>query len=284
MQIVATVVRRDITERDLDREKSCGGDAKQALKRLIDRCLLLAKAEQLGIISTDEEFDIALLEVLEQDEPFGLPQGAIHEMDAVEIERLIKSNITIRKYISRLHNVNVSIPEKKLLEFYMEKPEYFRSQEMVRCSHIFLKGEGALEKITKIRAHIKSPEDFIRHCRSCSQCPSSSCCGDLGYFPRGKLFKEIDDVAFSLRIDEISQPFASPEGYHILMLTDRKMAEPVPFEDIKHSLSEELCQMQQEYCIMRHLEELYQEFQSQITIFDEYFKQDLGKLGVILFQ
>lgn len=272
MQIVAKVVSHEISDKDITRELGCGGSEKQALKRLMDRCLLLEKAEQLGFGVSDEEFDLALMNILDEEEPFGLPPGSLQDMDALEMETLIRHNIIIRKYVASVCPEDDTIPEDKLRDIYQEQIENFCCEEMVRCSHILVKGEDALDKITDIRAQIKNPDDFTAVCQSCSVCPSHECCGDLGFFPRGKLFPQIDEVAFSLQKYEISHPFETPEGFHILMLTDRKRKAPVPFEEIKQSLASQLQQMEREYFLMRHLTELYEEFQAQILIFSDALK------------
>jgi len=272
VKIIAKVVNHEIFERDITREMACGGSASQALKRLIDRCLLLEKAYRQGLDVSDEEFDIALMEILDEEEPFGLPAGSLQDMDALEMEILIKRNILIRKYIAFLYPEDEPIEETKLKEFYDEQIQNFCCEEMVRCSHIFIKGDDALERITEIRTRIQAPSDFAEECKRCSVCPSNECCGDLGFFPKGKLFPEIDEVAFKLNINEISPPVASPEGYHILMLTERKCKSPIPFEEIKDSLAAHVRQLEKEYSLMRHLAELYEEFKHQIIVFDDVIK------------
>jgi parvulin-like peptidyl-prolyl isomerase len=272
VKIIAKVVNHEISERDVSREMLCGGSSAQALKRLIDRCLLLEKAAREGINVSDEEFDIALMEILDEDEPFGLPAGSLQDMDAYEMETLIRRNILIRKYIASLYIDDEPIGESKLQELYDEQIQNFCSEEMVRCSHIFLMGPDALDRITEIRSRISTPEEFNDECRKCSDCPSNECCGDLGFFPRGKLFPEIDEVAFNLKLNEISMPFASPEGFHILMLTDRRCESPIPFADIKDSLAANISQMEREYFLMRHLGDLYEEFKHQIIVFDDVLK------------
>jgi parvulin-like peptidyl-prolyl isomerase len=269
VQIIAKVVSQKIFDKDVVREMACGGSSEQALKRLIDRCLLLEQADRKGLKVSDEEFDIALMEVLDEEEPFGLPAGQLQDMDALEMETLIRRNILIRKYLAGIYPEDRPIEESKLKELYDEQIQNFCSEEMVRCSHILIQGESALERITEIRAQISDPEDFRAYCKDCSYCPSNKCCGDLGYFPKGKLFPEIDEVAFSLKMNEISMPFASPEGYHILMLTDRKCKAPIPFEDIRESLAAQIRQMEREYFLMRHIAELYEEYKEQILVFED---------------
>lgn len=272
MQIIARVLSYEISRKDLDREVACGGTEAKALKRLIDRCLLLGKADQLDFNVSEEEFDIALMQLLDEEEPLGLPPGVLQDLNAQEMESLIRRNIIIRKYIASLFPEDMPISEEKLKELYQEQIDIFCSEEMVRCSHILIKGEGALEKLSKIRAQIKDADDFNKECADCSECPSNKCCGDLGYFPRGKLYAEIDEVAFAMQPGEISMPFETPGGYHILMLTDRKSKSPIPFEEIKDSLATHLRHLEREYFLKRHLAELYEEFRSEILIFDDALK------------
>lgn len=272
MHIIAKIVKHDITDKDIARELACGGTSEQALKRLIDRCLMLAKADQLGMVVTDEEFDIALMELLDEEEPFGLPAGSLQNMEALEMETLLRNSILIRKYLSTLYPIEQPIEEEKLKELYDEQIQNFCSEEMVRCSHIFIRGEDAEARIKQIHSQINSPEDFFKLCENCSHCPSGDCCGDLGFFARGQLFKEIEEVAFTLSLNEISQPLASPEGYHILLLTDKKCSTCIPFEEIKESLASELIKVEKEYYLSRHLEELAEEYHSEIIIYDNALK------------
>jgi parvulin-like peptidyl-prolyl isomerase len=269
VQIIAKVFDLEISDKDVSREVCCGGNSTQALRRLIDRCLLLSKAIQVGFSVSEEEFDLALMELLDEEEPFGLPAGYIQEMDAAEMETLLKRNILIKKYLNSIYPADIDLTDKNLQEIYQDQQENFCCDEMVRCSHILIKGDNARQRALIVRSEIHSPEDFAKVCKNYSDCPSNECCGDLGFFPRGKLFPEIEKVAFGLAINQISDPFPSPEGYHILMLTDRKKAGPIPFEEIKASLANQIRQMEREYFLMKHLSELYEECQSNIKLFHD---------------
>ena len=46
--------------------------------------------------------------------------------------------------------------------------------------------------------------------------------GDLGYFAKGVMVPEFENIAFTMKIGTVSQPVKSPFGYHIIYLQDRQ--------------------------------------------------------------
>jgi len=68
-------------------------------------------------------------------------------------------------------------------------------------------------------------QDFSAVARELSDCPSGEQTGgDLGFFGRGRMVQEFEDVAFDVLKDgEISQPFTTRFGYHIVKRLGRQM-------------------------------------------------------------
>jgi peptidyl-prolyl cis-trans isomerase SurA len=50
--------------------------------------------------------------------------------------------------------------------------------------------------------------------------------GDLGYFSAGWAIKDFEDVAYSLQVDDISMPFRTQFGYHIIKMKERRPTSP----------------------------------------------------------
>ena len=276
MQIIAKVIDYEISKRDLDRECSKvqaeleESGKLHALNRLIDRCLLLAQAIQAGCCISEMEYDDALLELIENEEPLGLSSEAIQDLSGGEIETMLRRQLIIKKYLQSLYKTDLPVTSEKLREFYDENMKIFETPEKVRCSHILLRWQANETALTarEIRAKIHTAEDFNHLCREYSDCPSNATCGDLGWFSKGLMVPEIDEVAFSLQLNEISQPFASPHGYHILMLTDRQEACFIPFEEIQDSLQAHLQQIEREYVIRKHVAFLRQQYADSIIIYE----------------
>jgi peptidyl-prolyl cis-trans isomerase SurA len=97
--------------------------------------------------------------------------------------------------------------------------------EQVHARHILLKPnevqDDALtkQKLTEIRARILKGEDFAAIARVTSEDPGSgSQGGDLGWTSPGTFVLEFDQVLAALKENEISEPFRTQFGWHIVQL------------------------------------------------------------------
>ncbi|NYZ77391.1 peptidyl-prolyl cis-trans isomerase [Candidatus Micrarchaeota archaeon] len=89
----------------------------------------------------------------------------------------------------------------------------------VRASHILV---NSMEKANSIIADLGKGGDFAALARRYSSCPSGKQGGDLGFFSKGQMVKEFEDVAFSLEPGKVSGPVKTQFGYHIIKVTERK--------------------------------------------------------------
>ncbi len=270
MKLIAKVFDYEIYSPELDREieKLTKGVTSSpdpdtlniAISRLINRYLLLHEAEQESFSVCDEEYEAALLDIIDIVESCDELEETltVNGMPALQIERLIRNKIIVKKFIQSICAKDICITEDDIKAFYEEQREYFFREPEVRASHILVRGVNpeSEAKIKQIRAQVKTAEDFIKRSNTCSDCPSNSKCGDLGFFSRGTLLKEIEDIAFSLKINEISEPFQTHYGYHILMVTDRHEKGFIPLHEIKDSLKARLIHIEKEYFLAKYLKHL----------------------------
>ena len=107
---------------------------------------------------------------------------------------------------------------------------------MVRTSHILvmlpqkatpMEQDAAKTRIDSIYAAIKAGADFAQMARQCSDDKmTAKRGGDLMWVQKGQMVKEFEEKVFSLQPGEISEPFLSPYGYHIVQVRDRQMFFP----------------------------------------------------------
>lgn len=127
---------------------------------------------------------------------------------------------------------------------YNRTKEAVGPRGMVHAAHILLEvstqatpreQEKVHQRIDSVYKALQAGADFAEMARKVSQDPVSGPNGGLmPWFGPGKTIKEIEDMAYSLQPGQMSQPFLTPVGYHIMLLKERKQLEP--FDSLKNDL------------------------------------------------
>ena len=103
------------------------------------------------------------------------------------------------------------------------------ANEKIRAAHILImhneskdsRSEISKEKAKKsidviYKSVVEGKTTFGDAAVKHSDCSSAEQGGNLGEFGKGMMVKPFEDVAFSLKVDEISKPFESEFGFHIV--------------------------------------------------------------------
>lgn len=126
--------------------------------------------------------------------------------------------------------------EAEARKYYEGMEKQIGEKGLFSCSHILLlvpqkateeERKKVEQRIDSIYNALQNGADFAELATKLSQDPGSARRGgDLGgpYGP-GNMVKEFEDVAYTLNDGEISKPFLSPYGYHIIKMNKR---EPLP--------------------------------------------------------
>lgn len=94
------------------------------------------------------------------------------------------------------------------------------SEEQVWARHILVDTEAEAKTVYEL---LKKGSDFATLARERSKdTGSASQGGDLGWFGKGVMVAEFEQVAFTLLIGEISEPVKSQFGYHIIQVLGRQ--------------------------------------------------------------
>jgi hypothetical protein len=93
-------------------------------------------------------------------------------------------------------------------------------------------------RMSDLAESVRDGEDFAELASIYSDGPSSTNGGDLGWFGRGQMVPEFDDVVFGLEVGEVSDPFRTQFGYHVVQLDDRKVEDGETMVKARHILME----------------------------------------------
>ena len=129
-------------------------------------------------------------------------------------------------------------------KMYERTKEAIGPRGLVHPAHILLElstqataqeQEKTRQRIDSAYRALQAGADFAELAKKISQDPVSSKDGGLlPWFGPGQTLKEFEDVAYSLQPGQMSSPFLSPIGYHIILMKERKQLEP--FDSLKNDL------------------------------------------------
>jgi len=134
------------------------------------------------------------------------------------------------------HLLESSKPSEVAIKAWYE--EHKGEYENAKARHILVRFQGsqvplkkdqkdltdaeALDKTKLLRERIVKGEDFAAVAKAESDDVGSGAQGgDLGSFARGRMVPVFEEAAFSLPINEISQPVKSQFGYHLIQVQER---------------------------------------------------------------
>jgi parvulin-like peptidyl-prolyl isomerase len=161
-------------------------------------------------------------------------------------------------------HVSMVVTKQAFVKFWEQRKSHFDGSE-VRAAHIVQKipdgaSEADVETIKKgladVREQILSEKTtFAAAAKQHSESPSAEKGGDLGSFPySGRMPVEFSQVAFALKKGEVSSPFQTRFGIHILTVTEIEPGD-LTLEDARPEIFEYLAEEMRQKLITKLREE-----------------------------
>lgn len=131
-------------------------------------------------------------------------------------------------------NVVDAVTEDEVKARYEKEIAALPKQEEVRARHILVKAE---EEAKQIITDLDAGKDFIEIAKEKSTDPNKTEGGDLGYFSKGRMVPEFEEVAFSLEKGTYTKtPVQTQFGFHVILLEDKRDAPPPAFEAVEQQV------------------------------------------------
>ncbi len=235
---------------------------KDVLRDLIDQQLLLQKGKDLGITGDtelvkrlDEMRKEMKLETMEDLEKAAEAQGASYE----EFKQNLRNQIVTQRVIGQEVGSHLALNKEDEKKFYEQHRAEMERPEQVRLSEILIapktpakpaaggdaaKGDppsssasssvsqaetdaalaAAQAKANDVLDQIHKGAKFDDLAKKYSDGPSAKDGGDLSYFKRGTLAKELEDKVFAMKAGEITDVIRTKQGYVILQVSEHQAA------------------------------------------------------------
>ena len=248
-RIVAIVDQTVVTEQELESRirtvtaqfKKQGNELpednilrKQILERLISDTLQLQYAAQSGLKVDDNQLDKTIERIAEQNQMSLTEFADALAKDGVSMRKFradIRSEITIARLREREVDSRVNVSESEIDNFLTTQAATNENQDEYEISHILIRTpeEGATEDIqkakTKVDEVIKSLQagtSFAKVSASFSDAPNALEGGNLGWKKGSQMPALFLEALKTLQVGQLSPPLRSPNGFHILKLTNKR--------------------------------------------------------------
>jgi len=248
-RIVAIVDQTVITEQELDsRMRTVTAQLKkqntelpaenvlrkQILERLISDTLQLQYAAQTGLKVDDNQLNKTIERIAEQNQMSMKDFSDALSADGISMTKFradIRSEITIARLREREVESRVNVSESEIDNFLTTQASNNENRDEFEISHILIRTpeEGTPEEIQKAKAKVdeaikllQEGSSFSKVSASFSDAPNALEGGNLGWKSATQIPTLFLDALKSMQAGEISQPLRSPNGFHILKLTNKR--------------------------------------------------------------
>ena len=141
---------------------------------------------------------------------------------------------------------SITPTDDAIQDYYDANFSQYTTPGQVRASHILLRTEGKDEAdvealATDLAAQARDGADFAELAREHTEDEGTAeSGGDLGLFGRGRMVPEFEAAAFSMDVDEVSDPVKSPFGLHVIKITEKVEETTQALDDVRESITDTL--------------------------------------------
>jgi len=214
----------------------------QVYNELLQELLLLSRADQAGIVYTDDEVDAQLKRIrdgygISTDEEFRQALAS-QGLDERSFREQVVTGMRIQELLGREVRSKLDVGEDLARAYYRDHPEVFmapqrlRLRELVVLDDSSLSAEQRAELARSIRDELAGGRAAEELVEEYADQGSVSNLIDLGWVAGGDLAPEIQQAVWDLQPNQVSEPIPGRGGLHIVQVLEREDEALKPFADV----------------------------------------------------
>lgn len=220
-----------------------------ALQELVIRELAYQEAKRQGMTVSRAEISASLERIRGRyKDPKGFGEALKAEgMTEDELRARIERDLLLAKISKEEIDNRAAVTDKDAREHYESNKRKFTLPESLELWHIYTKvADGndaeAKQKIEKALRELRNGKEFETVAYEYSEDEYKYLGGKYGSIHRGQLEGGLDEAVFQARENEITGPFRTPAGWHIVKVVNKKVKTQLTFEDVKENIKKALYQ------------------------------------------
>jgi parvulin-like peptidyl-prolyl isomerase len=206
-------------------------------ENVLERIILTQQAQKKIHHIPEQQTQQAYQQLIQQN-------PSLSELPKEQVIEDLKTQLKLEKLLKELTADITEPSEKEIKKYYEKNIDRFTIPPTVHAAHIVIHPddqtppEEQKQKIQNALDEIKQGADFTEVAKKYSHCPEQG--GDLGYFPKGKMVPEFEEVVFNMQPGQISDIFQTQFGYHIAKVFDKKPKTPCQLDYAKDLIVKEI--------------------------------------------
>ncbi len=222
---------------------------KIALEELIVRELAYQKAMAMGLKVDKQEFVASVKKIKNRYKTKKNFQEAlkVEEITLQEFEQRIEKDLLLRKIRQIEIEDKAKISDDEAKRYYEQNKASFLLPESIRLKHLVVKAEPGKEdeakkRIDDIAEKLRIGADFYEMAYKFSEDDYRVLGGDYGSVHRGQIIPELEAMAFEAKPNEITGPFRTSYGWHIIKVESKQAEQQLGFEEVKEKIKDRFYQ------------------------------------------
>lgn len=204
------------------------------VNQFIEEELILEEAKRLALDVSDSEVLKETEEIKKEYAGEGFESNILNKYGSMDKwKKEIKKKLFLAKVVDKAIASKITVKEDEARRYYKGHLSDYKRKEQARARMIVVKTE---EEANQVKERLKKGEDFARLAQEISLGPEGKKGGDLGFFARGEMPKEFEDVVFPLPAGKISNVIKTAYGYHIFRVEEKREAKDLKFSEVKEQI------------------------------------------------
>ena len=214
-------------EKSLQKDQPLSGIEREELQRsflvqLIDRELIHGEARRLNITLTEADVEAAM-QGYRQDYPGTSFESMLKErgLTLPFWREELKESLIMEKLLEQAVYSEILVTDAEVEEYFEANRDQFDRPVQVRARQIVVSDEAKGQELLGL---LRQGQLFAEIAAEYSLSPDAMQGGDLGFFGRGEMPPEFDNIVFDLPVNRLSDLVKSEYGYHIFLVEEKRKA------------------------------------------------------------
>jgi len=248
-------------------QTNIGDRQKNSLRDLIDQSLLVQRAKDMGV-SVEPEV-IKKLDAIRTQNNFASMEEleravSSQGMNWEDFKNNIRNTLLTQRVISSEVGSHITIGDEEVAKYYEAHKAEFVRPEQVALREIEVSTQGKKpEEIPDLKKkaetalkRVKDGEDFGEIAKRFSDGSTKSQGGFLGVYKRGELSKELEDVVFKMKRNDLTDIMETKQGFLVLQVLEHYDEGEQSLAKVKNEIMDKLYGERMEPAMREYLKTL----------------------------